>query len=452
MFRFIKKNYKYIILFMTYLIWFLIIQPLDLDEIWNYGFSISMADGYLPYKDFNMVITPFFNYLISIPLHLFGKSILIYHIEGAVIFITTVYLLFKIIDNKTWVIIAVLFCGIAEFYPNYNFFCYFLLVLIIFLEKKQKNKYNYLIGVLVGIIILSKQTIGCFMAIPCIFISIYNKKNMIKRLIGISIPIMIFVLYLILTNTFSYFVDLCIVGLFDFAKRVTYPKLLLLFILILIISIYICIKNKTNKTNYYILMFYIVSIPIFDLNHIEFMIIAFLILLFDNIKVNNIEVCMKYCSIFLIIVVNILSFLSVTSFNIKYYPNKFKHFEYKYIKKSYIDKINSINKIIKKYGKENIIILGSSESYFLKIQNDVKIEYSDLINKGNWGYNPKKKQLNYIKKNKNKIYFLDTSYLHRESQVEKEVIKYIIKNGKKIDSIEIYDVYILREQFYEKDF
>ena len=128
--KLIKNNYKFIILFFVYLVWFLIIQPIDCDEIWNYGFSVSMADGYLPYKDFNMVITPLFNFLISLPFHIFGKSILVFHIEGAIIFIITSYFLFKLIGDKSWLILAVLFGTLAEFFPNYNFFCYTVIIII----------------------------------------------------------------------------------------------------------------------------------------------------------------------------------------------------------------------------------------------------------------------------------------------------------------------------------
>ena len=43
------------------------------DEIWIYGFGTNIVDGLIPYKDFNMVITPFFPYLLSIVLSIFGK-------------------------------------------------------------------------------------------------------------------------------------------------------------------------------------------------------------------------------------------------------------------------------------------------------------------------------------------------------------------------------------------
>lgn len=439
--KLIKNNYKFIILFFVYLVWFLIIQPIDCDEIWNYGFSVSMADGYLPYKDFNMVITPLFNFLISLPFHIFGKSILVFHIEGAIIFIITIYFLFKLIGDKSWLILAVLFGTLAEFFPNYNFFCYTLLIIIIYLEKN--NKSDYLIGFLIGIMILSKQTIGCFMLIPCIFNVIKDKKRLFERITSICILVLMFIVYLLITNSISYFFNLCIFGLFDFGKNCSNYDLFILFISILIISILICLKNKNNKTNYYILMFYVVSIPIFDLNHITFMIIAFIFLLFDNIKVNDRVIhIIKYCSISLISLVFILMFLNITKFDIKSYPNKVKHFEYKYIKKDQLDTIDKINRKIKEYGIDNILFIGYSETYMLKIQNNRKIEYIDMLNKGNWGYNGNDKVKKYINDNKDKIYFVDVNYYYENTQIMKDVIRYVIKNGKKIDSVSSYDIYV----------
>ena len=190
-------------------------------------------------------------------------------------------------------------------------------------------------------------------------------------------------------------------------------------------------------------MFYVVSIPIFDLNHITFMIIAFIFLLFDNIKVNDRVIhIIKYCSISLISLVFILMFLNITKFDIKSYPNKVKHFEYKYIKKDQLDTIDKINRKIKEYGIDNILFIGYSETYMLKIQNNRKIEYIDMLNKGNWGYNGNDKVKKYINDNKDKIYFVDVNYYYENTQIMKDVIRYVIKNGKKIDSVSSYDIYV----------
>lgn len=66
-----KYNQKIILglfLFGVFLLWNLILFPITLDEIWNYGFSHSLYSGLVPYKDFNMVITPFYPFLMSIGL------------------------------------------------------------------------------------------------------------------------------------------------------------------------------------------------------------------------------------------------------------------------------------------------------------------------------------------------------------------------------------------------
>ena len=78
----------------------------------------------------------------------------------------------------------------------------------------------------------------------------------------------------------------------------------------------------------------------------------------------------------------------------------------------------------------------------LKIQNNRKIEYIDMLNKGNWGYNGNDKVKKYINDNKDKIYFVDVNYYYENTQIMKDVIRYVIKNGKKIDSVSSYDIYV----------
>ena len=40
--------------------------PLNGDEVWNYGFAYAISNGEIPYRDFNMVVTPLYSFLISI--------------------------------------------------------------------------------------------------------------------------------------------------------------------------------------------------------------------------------------------------------------------------------------------------------------------------------------------------------------------------------------------------
>lgn len=49
----------------------------DLDEIWNFNFANNIANGLIPYKDFNMVTMPFLPMIISVFLKIFGQEVIV---------------------------------------------------------------------------------------------------------------------------------------------------------------------------------------------------------------------------------------------------------------------------------------------------------------------------------------------------------------------------------------
>ena len=69
-----------IFLFIIILGFNLFLYSSTLDEIWNYGFSYNILNGVLPYRDFNMVLTPLYSFIMTIPLFIFGNNILVFHI------------------------------------------------------------------------------------------------------------------------------------------------------------------------------------------------------------------------------------------------------------------------------------------------------------------------------------------------------------------------------------
>ena len=76
---------EYICIYIITLTFTLICNTLTEDEIWNYGFAYNIASGLIPYKDFNMVITPFYPMLAGIIMHFFCKSIVMFHIFNTII-------------------------------------------------------------------------------------------------------------------------------------------------------------------------------------------------------------------------------------------------------------------------------------------------------------------------------------------------------------------------------
>ncbi len=439
--RYYKKVILFIFLFITFLIWNLLLMPTNLDEIWNYGFSHNLYSGLIPYKDFNMVITPFYPFIMSLGFHIFGSSMLVFHVEHAIILTCLCMLLFSLLDKRAWIIIAFILISVNVSFPSYNIFLYFLLVLIIYLEKEKKS--DYLIGFLLGLCVLTKHSVGLCLLLPSLYY-IKDLKKIGKRFIGFIIPLCIFVIYLVVTKSLMSFIDLCFLGLFDFASEngKGFNIYFLLFIIMIGITIYFIIKDRKNVVNYYVLAFYSVMIPLFDTYHFMVALLAFLIILLSKIKKDVIKPSFLGISIILFVALLLVD----SRFKGKIiYPNNIKHFEYRFIDYDSILFTNKVNDYIRKNSDREFVFLNSN-GYYFRLVNDMKISYIDLINAGNFGYNGSDKLLKEIKKRKDAIFLVDKGELSPIKQSDKQALNYVIDNGKKIGNINIFDIYVFDEE------
>lgn len=441
----IKKYYKKIILgiflFSVFLIWNLILYPVNLDEVWNYGFSHNIYSFLVPYKNFNMIITPFYPFLMSLGFHLFGSSMLVFHIEQALISVVFCFIMFSLLKEKTWFIIPLLFVPINVSFPSYNIFLFYLLILLIYLEKNEKS--DYLIGFVLGIAVLTKQSVGAFLLLPSLYY-IKNFSKIKKRIIGFIVPVGLFIIYLLTTGSLLAFLDLCLFGLFDFAsgngKR--FSIYLLFFIILVGISIYFIHKDKKDIVNYYVLFFYSIMIPLFDTYHFMVALLAFLVMILLKIRKDIMRP--KLFGICIIIFAIIL----MGSFRLKgkiIYPNNIRHFEYRFIDYESIVFTEKVNDFINK-NKDREIVFLNSNGYYFRIINDMKISYIDLINTGNFGYDGSSKLLREIKKRKDAIFLVDRSELSLIKQTDKQALNYVLNNGKRIGKIDFYEIYILIDE------
>ena len=96
----IKRLVPYIFLFMIFILWILFILPMDLDGVWSYGFAHNIYNGLIPYKDFNMVITPLYPILMSLPFYLFKSSFFVISLSQIFLLLIIVYFLFKLLDLR----------------------------------------------------------------------------------------------------------------------------------------------------------------------------------------------------------------------------------------------------------------------------------------------------------------------------------------------------------------
>lgn len=440
-----KKNFLILLLlFILLLIFNLFLYPITLDDIWNYGFSYNILNGKIPYLDFNIVLTPLFSFIMTLPLMIFGNNILVFNIFNIFIILGCFLLLHSLIDDNMWLCALIFFIPFPILYPSYNLFLLLLFLYLIYLEKNEKS--DCLIGFIVGCLILTKQSVGVFLLLPCLLYYLKNKKKFISRLIGCIIPCSIFLIYLLITKSFMSFLDLCLFGLFDFAgnNSVTSKFYLFVFILICLVTIIFIVKEPKNIYNYYALMFYSISMPLFDAYHVGFQILVFVLLCFINFNFLK-RLPIYSFAIFLVVYACLFvsySYGNISSFK-KMYPNNINHFEYRYLGSKQVDFTNEVSNYIKK-NKDYKYMFLDSNGYYFRIINDESASYLDLINMGNWGYNGSDKLINSIKKlPKNTRFFIDGVELVGQRQIDRRAIKYVIKHGKKVDKVGLYDIYIL---------
>ena len=102
-----KKVHLYCFLFLFFFISLIFIFTLSRgDTFVNYGFSYAIRLGEIPYKDFNMVITPFAPFLYSLGLFIYN-DIVMFYIEQAIVLTVMFYILEKMLGSK--VILYLLF-------------------------------------------------------------------------------------------------------------------------------------------------------------------------------------------------------------------------------------------------------------------------------------------------------------------------------------------------------
>ena len=445
--KFLKNNFKYIfIFFFAFFSMSFFLTYFDGDVLWNYGFSYAISRGEVPYLDFNMILTPLYPMIMSLILRL-NTNIIFFYLENALLVTLIFYFLFKMFNYKAWFFLIFLVFPIpALVFPSYNLFLVFLTLLLIYYEKTKRN--DVLIGFIIGLSILTKQTVGVFLFIPSLIYYHKDLKKLFKRLIGVLIPNTIFLLYLIITKSFKAFLNLCFLGAFDFtsSNKGKLDFALITGIILIIIALILYLKNKKDIKYLYVLAFSSIMVPLFDYQHIEYFFFIFLILLIDKIKVNKkslISNTLLFSCSFVFI------FFFFTTFQGKiHYPNHYHNFNYRllydkngenYIRNKMIEYLNN--------NKDKKIIFLASDAYFYKITCNLDITYFDLINKGNHGYNGTSKMKKELSKlEKGTIIIVDTNetFSKRSNvsiQFNREIAKFGIKIGKKLQKIGGYTIY-----------
>lgn len=305
-------------------------------------------------------------------------------------------------------------------------------------------------------------------------------KIAVARILGIILPGIILIIYLMATGAILEFINYAVLGIKTFSNKISYFELFesdkieikLLSILvplsIIISGIILIITNIMKKENekinklltilIYSLSIIIVMYPISDEIHfiigsiIAIIDIIYMIGLLAEKIYNKIPLKQKYkvCKIItLLIWISIFVVISVNGFeNIYNYIKLEKNTDIEHYKNVEVweqlrQRIEILDNYIlekEKEGKKVYILDAEAAIHMIPI-NRYNKDY-DMFLKGNIGKDGEEGQIEKIKQRKeNEIYLIRKSNIQTNWQTPLEIIQYIRNNLNQIEEIEIYEAY-----------
>jgi len=259
----------------------------DMDEIRNFNLSRGIVMGYVPYRDFNMVMTPLFNLLFAIPL-IFSKTLIVYRVTSALMWIATYICFYKLcthyFDNRAATLLCVSSILLSTQFTYNSLVFLFAILMLLILTNEESYKNAFLIGLLGILAALSRQTSGTFLLILGFFFVLKkSKSNKAKHLVSyfagigsIGIP---FLFYLLFTGSFIQFWDYCLFALFlpggngSVVDDYALPAIIISLAGIGM-DIYYYVKHKEPDRIYHLLIglsLSTIAIPRVDFMHVTFM-------------------------------------------------------------------------------------------------------------------------------------------------------------------------------------
>jgi len=484
------------------------INPIsNLDEIWNYNTARAIAQNLIPYKDISMITTPLLPMITALFLKLIANEVIVSRVLASVLWGGVLFSIFKILkllikeENTCLIIIALLGLLFRDCYCiDYNILSLMFSLIILYIELKnidkphfENNKTDFLIGILAGLTVCTKQSIGAILAIIVVgykIIFVQNKKEFIeylktafKRIIGILIPMILVFIYLIATNSLQDFINYAVLGISTFSNKIPYAQLMnndkkeiqilsriMPFILLAMAVLTIVLQNKKKKENIgnidnkiltmliYSLSTIIIMYPISDEIHfliagtITFIGLAYILYLLGITIYNKINLQSKkkiYKITSLMISIIAIAFIAVRGIeNITEYTKQEKnetieHYKNIQISEYLQERINEIDIFILEQEKENkkVYILDAEAAIYMIPINNYNKDY-DMFLKGNIGKDGQEGQIQKIKqKETNEIILIRKRNLQSNWQTPTEVVDYVRENLEFMGEVSIYEVY-----------
>lgn len=484
----------------------IIVKPIaDLDELWNYNAARAISMGLIPYKDISMITTPLLPIIASVFLKVIANEVIVTRILASLIGTTIIIYIYKIFskllkeENITLIataLIGILFRNIYAL--DYNLLVVLLALIILYSEikmhEKDEKQINYfkhlLIGLLAGLAFCTKQSTGAILSMCVLLVPVLeiNNKEEIKekfkialtRILGIIILICIFIVYLILTQSYMDFINYAVLGISTFTNKIPYKELfygdelvikllaVVVPVTILILGIKIIInsikqKNAIKGNNLILLFVYSISIiitmyPITDNVHflegstitiISLIYLIFLVgnLLYNKISYNEKKFLYKVTSFLFWLILLIVIILFDIENAIKYIKaeknmeiNHYRNIEIQSYLKERIHVVDDF--IIKEEAEGKNVYILDAEAVGYMIPLDKYNKNYDLFLKGNLGKDGEEGEIAKIQnREENTVYLIRNASISLNWQTPKKVIEYIRENLQKIGQVSMYDIY-----------
>ena len=275
------------LLLLVYCIW----KPIFyLDDIWVFGKSHAALYGKF-YNDVDIIVPPLSFWIIKGWL-LICDNYLWYRVLGAICWILILLTISKICallgkDDFYTLLIIICYNFISNFYFDYNKLCLLLVCIMILIEMQSYKKKSILIGLLCGLCILSKHSIGGVVWIASMFLAPSWKERGIRTgTMTISLLLGTGGLFVNHQITEAYHQIFC--GMSDFVNNLQITPCIICLIFVVVCSI---LKGKQYQYNHkwkcifvYGVAFLSICFPIFDYAHVFLGISILTILAFDNKK------------------------------------------------------------------------------------------------------------------------------------------------------------------------
>lgn len=469
----------------------------DLDELWQYSFANNIYNGLVPYKDFNMIVTPLFPFVASVFLRIFSNQLIVMRIFNTLVFVFILFITYKIFQllkidkiKSLFFVLILYFLFYLNLGVEYNYLILLITLTSLYFELRNIDKYeifnhnkDIVLGILIGLTIVTKHTIGIALSVMFIFyktIFIKNKQDylamkkiIIRRILGVMIPPVLLLIYLLFNNALHDCIDYCILGIMEFNNKVSYFNLffneniiinLFSFIMpVFLLSIIALLKyrKEDNVAKLLVMMIYAIvlfigTFPIANDGH--FIIYGFIgimstlysiyIVMKRIIKNKNIRVFINTFIQSAVIIFLIIYILMKISVLLKFYKDnnickeELNHYYGVIINKNLLEQIESVDSYIlnKKEEKKRVYILDAGAVLYM-LPIDIYNKNYDMFNKGNFGKNGENKLIEEISKTKDTQYLILKDEYSKNWQTPLKIIDYVKSNKSKIGEIEIFDIY-----------